>query len=510
MDFPLDDPNERISAEVFLDVVGRFEPDHRVGIATRSEDRDGRIRPRVFAAPTAREVLSWIPELWRYEVEVAETSYWMMNPLKSAALKRGTLPTEASGYKRQYVEATDDNVDALSCIAIDLDVGRPGLPTAGDAIKGIFNAVTAGILPAPTYVAASGQGAYAIWNLRDPDGGLPTNDGEKGTNRVRWRGVMFELIRLARALELEPDGKAVNPSRWLKLPGTLDTLLVEGRETKSGKQVYYLPFIPAGSSSAKPSVYTFIELENFLGLVTVPALPSDDRERLPVAEISAVSERWSSPALSPLKRSDGKDGSHRWARLAQEIATLSDARGGMKEGERHLALFYYFGALRSMYACRRSESRDDPYALARAATYALARSFDPPYPSEEVEGAIKRPAGRSKSHWRASTLARNLKVTRAEAEALGLHAIAPPAVREERAQKQRELVGSRAEARLRQASDVRALILKHPRWSDLDIARYYGGIDRQYVTPYRKALIEEGLLERPPRRRPSQTTMPGI
>ena len=73
----------------------------------------------------------------------------------------------------------------------------------------------------------------------------------------------------------------------------------------------------------------------------------------------------------------------------------------------------------------------------------------------------------------------------AEAEALGLHAIAPADTRERKAMQARKQVQTRHEARHQLADDIRALIAKHPKWSDLDIARELGGVSRQRVAYYR-------------------------
>jgi hypothetical protein len=76
-------------------------------------------------------------------------------------------------------------------------------------------------------------------------------------------------------------------------------------------------------------------------------------------------------------------------------------------------------------------------------------------------------------------------VSPAEAEALGLHAIAPPDTRERKAMQARKQAQTRQEARQQLAEDIKVLIAKHPKWSDLDVARYLGGVTRQRVAYYR-------------------------
>lgn len=481
---------ERLNGDAILALTEDYRDDQVVAFGARRPDRRGRIIPHYFAAPTAGEFRSWLPELWRYELDVAQASYWIMQPM-SPSLRR-ELPTQANGYKTTYFPAKNDAVDAFNCLPIDLDVGREGLPTAGDAIKIVANAVLADELPAPSYMALSGRGAYAIWRVRDPDGGLPENNA---INRTRWSAILYRLILITKALELSPDNRAANPARWLKLPGTVDTLLVNGRETKSGNRVMYLPFL-LDSPSARPAVYTFDELEQALGMVSLPpdALPS--KPSTPPLQLKARRQG----------RLDNRDGSYVHAARVNEIIALSNSRGGMREGHRHMTLFYFYGSVRALYACRLpGEGIAEP--IARERTYELNATFNPPLSDDEVESAIKRNNAGNKAKWKSQTLANALDVAPSEAEALGLHAIAPKTVRDSREQLQRGEVLDRKRARAQRAEMIRSLILLHPRWSDLTIAREVGGIDRQLVTHYRKALADEGLIPKPRRRPPKQLAL---
>ena len=335
-------------------------------------------------------------------------------------------------------------------------------------------------------MALSGRGAYAIWRLRDPSGGLPENTP---TSLPRWRAILWKLIDIAKELELSPDPVATNTARWFKRPGTLDTQIADGQETKSGNRVIYLPFLL--DSQPAPPVYTFEELESELGLVSPPPGLEIPKSPPPGLEIQRRREKTTK-----------RDGSYVHAARAQEILALSNSRGGLSEGCRHMALFYYFGSVRARYGCL-YPGEGLAVAKARKAAADLNASFSPPLSEAEVESACKA----RRVRWTAATIARALDVTPPEAKALGLRAIAPAVVREHQDQAIRDGVLSRKVARAERAADIRELLIKYPGWSDLDVARDIGGIDRQLVSHYRAGLVAEGRLPAPTRKKPAQLSL---
>lgn len=480
------DDSQRINDEAFADLTADFRDDQVIAIgARRATLSTGAVVPHYFAAGTMGEVRSWLPELWRYELEFAQATYWIMHPM-NLALRR-PLPTKENGYKAPWYPAKDEQVESFNCIPIDLDVGREGLPTAGDAIKIITNAVLEGRIPAPSYMALSGRGAYAIWRLRDPSGGLPENTQ---ASLPRWRAILYKLINIAKELELSPDGVATNPARWLKLPGTLDTQIVDGQETKSGNRVIYLPFLL--DSQRAPPVYTFEELESELGWVSPP--PGLEIPKRPPPAALVIRRR--------REKTTKRNGSYVHTARAQEILSLSNSRGGLSEGCRYMALWYYFGSVRAQYGCL-YPGEGVAVGMARKAAAELNASFCPPLSEAEVESACKN----AKPRWKAATLAGALKVKKGEVEALGLRAIAPTEVRQHQDQAIRDGVLSRKVARLEQAELIRKLVIEHPGWNDANVADQVGGIDRQLVSYYRAQLVAEGRLPAPTRKKPSQLSL---
>lgn len=446
--------------EAMLQLLSPFEPDQRVGFASRRPVKTtGKVAPHYLSAVSAREVWSWIPELWRYEMAKSETLYWILQPLKPDLQLSGDPPTAENGFRPQYFPARNGSVDAFASVPIDLDVGRPGLPTSGAAVGVIADAVQAGRIPAPTFMAHSGRGAYAIWQLRQTVPNTPAN-------RTRWRAIQLRLVSLTDTLGLAPDGNALRQAQWLKLPGTLDT--------KTQIRVLYLPFMLNG---AAPARYSLDELETALGLLPAPDVPAI------APDVPAIA-----PAPDRVKRTprlNARHGGYVHSARITEIVALSNSRGGMSEGVRYMTLYHYYASCRAEYACLHPAS-GMAHAWAVARTVELNATFSPPLDADEVMSAVQQPSpkeGRVRL-WQANTIAKRLQVAPSEADALGLHAIAPASVRKRQKEHDQVMAASRHEARLQRADAIRALIAKHPKWSDMDIGRELG-VDRKTVANHR-------------------------
>lgn len=444
--------------EAMLQLTDTFEPEQNIAFGSRRIAKStGKVGPHYLAAVSKREVWSWIPELWRYEMAMSETLYWMLQPLWPDLCKRGELPTEENGFRPQWFPARSGSVAAFANVAIDLDVGRPNLPTSGAAIGLMADAVQAGRIPAPSFMAHSGRGAYAIWQLRQTVPNTPAN-------RTRWRAILLKLVSLTDTLGLAPDGNATKQGQWLKLPGTLDT--------KTQNRVLYLPFMLNG---AAPSRYSLDELETALGLLPAPAVPAI------APDVPAIA-----PAPDRIKRTprlNARHGGYVHSARITEIVALSNMRRGMSEGVRHMTLFYYYASCRGEYACLHPGS-GMAHAWAVARTVELNATFSPPLDAAEVMSAVTQSAAGPLRRWQADTIARALQVAPSEAEALDLSAIAPASVRKRRKEQSQVVAKSRLEAQTQRADAIRALIAKHPKWSDLDIGRELG-VDRKTVTNHR-------------------------
>ena len=351
---PMSDAKQNHEALVRL--TDTWQRDRVIAIGSRRANKKGAICPHYFAALTVGEFWEWLPELWAYELAQSQTGYWIMQPMGSHL--RRAPPTAANGYKPTYFRATDDNVADFAVIPLDLDVGREGRPSAGQAMEVILAESIAGTIPAPTYMAYSGRGTYAIWQLRQT---VPNT----ATNRSRWRAIFLRLIARTRSLELSPDPIASNPSRWYKIPHTVDT--------NTNNRVAYLPISIDHGPVAR---YTFDELEAALGMLVLPSIPATEQADAPLVRREHKTVHH--------ERQDKRDGSYPHALRAHEIVLLSNARGGMRTGVRKMTLFYYFGAIRAAYSCKHPKS-GEAQAWARLRAHELNATFRPPLPAAELE-----------------------------------------------------------------------------------------------------------------------------
>lgn len=78
--------------EAMLQLTDTFEPEQNIAFGSRRIAKStGKVGPHYLAAVSKREVWSWIPELWRYEMARSETLYWMIQPLWPDIYKRSVL-----------------------------------------------------------------------------------------------------------------------------------------------------------------------------------------------------------------------------------------------------------------------------------------------------------------------------------------------------------------------------------------------------------------------------------
>ena len=228
---------------------------------------------------------------------------------------------------------------------------------------------------------------------------------------------------------------------------------------------------------AAPSRYSLDELETALGLLPAPDVPAI------APDVPAIA-----PAPDRIKRKPRLNARHggyvHTARIV-EIVALSNSRGGMSEGVRYLTLCHYYASCRAEYACMHPSS-GLAHAWAVERTVELNATFSPPLTADEVLSAVRQPSPTESRVriWKANTIAKRLQVAPSEADALGLHAIAPASVRQRQKAHDQIMAESRHEARQQRADAIRSLIAKHPKWTDMDIGRELG-VDRKTVATHR-------------------------
>lgn len=304
-----------------------------------------------------------------------------------------------NGYSLEAKRRTDRNVSYLTACWIDID--RTEGRTVSDMLHAINLAAESGAIPHPSITVKSGRGAWALWLLESPAGGpelvTPELQYRKGLQRSVNRALGERIQAVSAGLNV--DLGATDAARIMRVPGSINT--------KAGLNVIFsfhaAPERPGGL------VYTLNELAQWVGLPTERPLPRPERTPSP-------------------DRPDKK--TRIWGqRRVNELERLIQHRSPILEGMRHEVIFnaarVYRGASYTFeetlsdllklgeHHCRPPLTQPEVFAQVKSV---YSKEADQPV----CAGALQ------KKYWlNNKALARSLKVTPAEIEALGLKSITP-------------------------------------------------------------------------------------
>ena len=253
----------------------RARDDSWIAFGSRRPTAKGGRDPHYLYTVRKDELEQWLPPILAHEIGV-NTQYIAQNTISTNALRRYPHPHAPArppeDYSKAiedgkpiYYQAWDDHVRELSGLVLDLDCYKPPGNISPEITLGIVLDMVRrkGTLPQPSFAALSGRGVYLWYLLRDNDGFAPLNTVE---NRHQWTLILDELGKRTRGLQ--PDPKAKRALQWVKSPGTIDTLVEDHKETKSGNIVLYMTF-GSGPLATVPE-YQLGELVDKLGLLLAP------------------------------------------------------------------------------------------------------------------------------------------------------------------------------------------------------------------------------------------------
>ncbi|MBZ0253729.1 MAG: hypothetical protein K8I02_10355, partial [Candidatus Methylomirabilis sp.] len=275
------------------------------------------------------------------------------------------------------------NLRWLNAVYSDVDCHAAGLDVH-DALTWVRDAVRTEVIPEPSAVALSGRGLWLHWLLRE-NGGSPTRAWEE--NAVRYRAIQRALHR--RLLPIGADGCALDAARVMRIPGSLNS--------KAGLRVQ----VRTNPNGDGPPSYSMEELRGRLGVERRPPGRAVARSRLPYDHPHRVRGRLGHEAL--IRK-----------RLAL-MAALEKSRGGFREGCRRYAIW--------IWACQLAEE-GRPLEEAIGALREVGARCRPPLPKGECDASTRDAYGKSTRKLRNDTLARMLRMTPSECEALGLQGAA--------------------------------------------------------------------------------------
>jgi len=295
-----------------------------------------------------------------------------------------------NGYRSWGTRRTIDLL-ALNAAAVDLDFYRGESRLTWQELVSIINsAIREEIIPAPSLVVNSGQGAWLVWLLvaDDDPSRAPT---APTSSRLLLRSINDRLAAIiaARYPELGTDLASAELTRCLRVPGSVNS-----------KAMSYVNFVIHRTPWDAPLTYTLDRLAREVD-VAPPSFRYQQRS-LRVARIPEGGKRRG--GASNLSR-------ELQGRLA-EIEKVAEARGGFREGHRNRAALIIAVTLRGLHR--------SPEDINEYLTH-FAKCCQPPLSA----GAIRGAAAERRYRFTNTTIASCLGITIEEAERLGLRQVRP-------------------------------------------------------------------------------------
>ena len=309
---------------------------------------------------------------------------------------RAQLRTDAyfsiNGFRRWGTRRTDD-LSALNAAFVDLDYHIQPAPLTWQEVAEVINsAISAEIIPAPSVLVNSGQGAWLIWLLvaEDDSGCAPT---APFSNRQFLRAINDRLAAILSAAfpELGVDAQSAELARCLRVPGSLNS--------KSATAVRF--FVHRTPWDA-PLTYTLDRLAR-----EIDVCPPSFRRKQQSLLVTRL------PKTAGAKARGGATNLSRElkARL-DEIARIEQSRGGFREGHRNNAALTIAVTLRGLH-----RSPDEIFEEVSS----FGRGCRPPLSPANIRGAVAERRYRFTN----TSIASRLGVTVEEADRLGLRHIRP-------------------------------------------------------------------------------------
>lgn len=297
-----------------------------------------------------------------------------------------------NGFRSWGTRKTNDLL-ALNAAAVDLDFYRGENHISWqEAVATVETAIRDAVIPAPSLIVKSGQGAWLVWLLvaDDDPARAPT---APTSNRLLLRSINERLAAVIAANypQLGADCSSAELTRSLRIHGSVNS-----------KAMSHVNFVVHRTPWDSPLTYT---LDRLAGELNVQA-PSFRREQRSLRIAKLPSDRGGK------KRGGGANLSREMKVRLTEIEKIAEARGGFSEGHRNHAALIIAATLRSLHR----EPEDITEYLTR-----FAERCRPPLSASEVRGATAPKRYRFTN----TTIASRLGVTAEEAKALELQRIRP-------------------------------------------------------------------------------------
>lgn len=283
----------------------------------------------------------------------------------------------------RYPVVQNNALRYLTACFLDFDFyGLPGM-TLGRAIGTIIDAQMEGLIPPPSMMIDSGRGLWSLWILRDDKNPrMPVRQDSEavGTfNRIQ-RGLARRLT------SIEPDYKALDASRWMRVPGSVNTKPIPSKPVRWWVQ----------GNEAGPITYELNELATMLG-VKPYELPSQVKRSVSPEERE--------------KKQRGYKALHQ--QRVDKMLTLLELRGTIKVGMRSFVC--------TMLASFLHRLDIEPNEVQRLTIKAVHDYFEQPqgdrFTDAEARACIK--VAKTYKRWNDHSISDQLGITESEAAIVG-------------------------------------------------------------------------------------------
>jgi hypothetical protein len=317
----------------------------------------------------------------RLAPHVQRDSFFSLNSMRP---QRNDRRSELTGLPIWSRRTT--NVSAISTLWVDLDAHKIGMT----ASKVLVRFLRDSDLPDPRWMAFSGRGLWAIWEI------VPVSSDHSDVQRRVLRALQQRFVHLG------ADIASAEPAHVMRVPGSLNS--------KSGTHVRFIVSDPV------PPIFTLTEWANLLGVTSRPT-------RLP-----GESKRNGKPNATKQRAAR-----QRWVNALDGFHQLRAMRGHFTEGVRHNAVWIY------VFLLTRLHTRDEEV---RRQAAELASSCDPPLAESELRKYVRlgQASARRPQPFRNDTIVDLLKITPEEQATLTGWFKPQPTPRKNRITQRRELI----------------------------------------------------------------------
>lgn len=356
--YPENEPPQDLDPEPILN-IHRGNPEGYIAFLAKGEPGG---HAKNIAAVKVKEVREMLPGILAQYVSY--DGYFTVNSYYQA----GGL-WKKTGF--HYPLRKEKNLLELAACYADLDIGRPETIDFEEGRMKADALQREGLIPPYSIMANSGRGMYLFWLLKDDKNpeGLPR---AYPATIKRYKQVNKALHK--RLYELEPDLKAHDAARILRIPGSI--------HRKTLRKVHY---ILQADINRQLMAYTLPELEEYLHLQTPElSLPEPVREKArpqiytrEPKTYRKTQQRGKYPArIAGFKRLN--------ALRSQDLETIEHWRGGfLHAGEKYPDGFTSPGRafMLNLYAQFLKTAGETRHSVEKAVK-TMARNCRPAFPSD--------------------------------------------------------------------------------------------------------------------------------